>query len=365
MPISARLTRNILAMLMLITFAVLLYFTAPFNNEHRWKLPVRLALVVVACLVKGLDIALIGWDSNQARGAIEDIPPTVMAMAVTVFFASILLLIILPLSFFLVNYPPNSLRHKRTVHPDWLSKIAQASAREKNQEKHERRLEERRTLTRPQVTTTFDSIKDAGPLVDDSMVLVIGTRVVHPQRGPGVVSAIIEDDVKPYYIDFDNGEAHHYSKTSARKFRLYKLEANDELEAILKVGMRVVHPTRGHGVVLSVDHDDVRSKPYHVVYRNGEEHRYNIRSAHKLRVLSQGMKIIHPRRGCGMVVRIDSGDLRGRPYVVEFEETGEIHHYSTDSAVKLKVAEFEPDESSILLMKRHKSPRGRQTIAVC
>lgn len=354
-------------MLMLVSFAVVLYVTAPFNNEHRWKLPVRLALVVVACLVKGLDITLINWDnSNAVRSATEDLPSSVMAMAVIVFLASIALLIVLPVSFFIVNYPPSSLKHHRgtaVMNSEWLVKLAKQSG-EKNRDKHERRLEERMPMARPKVVTSFDNTRDAAALVDGTIVLTVGTRVSHPLRGPGVVSAIVEDDVKPYYIDFDNGEAHHYSKVSARKFRLYKLEANDALESILKIGMRVVHPTRGHGVVLEVNHDDVRSKPYRIAYKNGEEHCYNIQSAQKFRVLTEGMRIIHPRRGFGKIVKVDMADTRGKPYVVEYEESGQLHHYSCDSAVKLKVAEFEPDESSVLLIKRHKSPRGPRS-AVC
>ena len=51
--------------------------------------------------------------------------------------------------------------------------------------------------------------------------------------------------------------------------------------------------------------------------------------------LPEGSRLVHPTRGAGVVVRIDLTDRRGKPVIVEFE-SGEVHHYSIDSALKLK-----------------------------
>ena len=49
--------------------------------------------------------------------------------------------------------------------------------------------------------------------------LTVGMRVVHPVRGSGVVHAV-NDDEKPYVIDYGNGEQHHYSIESAMKLHV-------------------------------------------------------------------------------------------------------------------------------------------------
>ena len=58
------------------------------------------------------------------------------------------------------------------------------------------------------------------------------------------------------YIQFDNGERHHYTSKSLATGKIGRLDANGELElgkpltsANLKEGDRVKHHTRGPGVV--------------------------------------------------------------------------------------------------------------------
>ena len=49
-----------------------------------------------------------------------------------------------------------------------------------------------------------------------------------------------------------------------------------------------------------------------------------------------GCKVLHPTRGPGIIARIDTLDLRGKPIVVEYAND-EVHHYSVASAGKLRV----------------------------
>jgi hypothetical protein len=61
----------------------------------------------------------------------------------------------------------------------------------------------------------------AGSGPDEGVVLKVGMRIVHPERGAGVVSALVEDDAEPYAIVFDGGDVQRYSKMAARKLRLF------------------------------------------------------------------------------------------------------------------------------------------------
>jgi hypothetical protein len=54
------------------------------------------------------------------------------------------------------------------------------------------------------------------------------------------------------------------------------------------------------------------------------------------RPLAEGAKVVHGSRGQGVVVTIDVAEKRGKPVIVQFE-SGEVHHYSLQSAAKLKV----------------------------
>ncbi len=49
-----------------------------------------------------------------------------------------------------------------------------------------------------------------------------GTRIVHPVRGPGLVTMVVDDDPRdhPVHVLFDSGEEHHYTKQSACKLEV-------------------------------------------------------------------------------------------------------------------------------------------------
>ena len=118
--------------------------------------------------------------------------------------------------------------------------------------------------------------------------------------------------------------------------------ATIDSEMTLLAGNHIVHPTRGHGVIVAVIAQDQRGKPYHIRFDSGEEHHYSFESAAKLRVLVKGTRVIHPRRGGGHVSEVHSEDSRGKLYTVTFDN-GEVHQYSRTSATKLKVQDFEQD----------------------
>ena len=118
--------------------------------------------------------------------------------------------------------------------------------------------------------------------------------------------------------------------------------ATNDSEMTLLAGNHIVHPTRGHGVIVAVIAQDQRGKPYHIRFDSGEEHHYSFESAAKLRVLVKGTRVIHPRRGGGYVSEVHSEDSRGKLYTVTFDN-GEVHQYSRTSATKLKVQDFEQD----------------------
>jgi hypothetical protein len=132
----------------------------------------------------------------------------------------------------------------------------------------------------------------------------------------------------------------------------------EEEEARFEVGMRVAHPSRGQGVVVAILPDDERGKPYVVGFdlEPGQEHHYSLQSLAKLRVWTPGMRIIHPVRGFGVLISIDRQDVRDKAYTVQFDD-GQIHHYSQSSAAKLKVRDFEPDDESFAMLERHQSAK--------
>ena len=68
------------------------------------------------------------------------------------------------------------------------------------------------------------------------------------------------------------------------------------------------------------------------------------------------MRIIHPVRGFGVLISIDRQDVRDKAYTVQFDD-GQIHHYSQSSAAKLKVRDFEPDDESFAMLERHQSAK--------
>ena len=109
------------------------------------------------------------------------------------------------------------------------------------------------------------------------------------------------------------------------------------------VGTRVMHPIRGGGHVVKVDSDDPRGRPVHVSFDNGEHHQYTWSSAaQRLEQVEEQStpkadlviftRVVHPALGGGRVVKVDSKDPRGRPVHVMFDK-GEFHQYTLESAV--------------------------------
>ncbi len=52
--------------------------------------------------------------------------------------------------------------------------------------------------------------------------------------------------------------------------------------------MQVIHGTRGQGVVVTMDGNDIRGKPVVVQYENGDVHHYSLASANKLSIVQPG-----------------------------------------------------------------------------
>jgi hypothetical protein len=52
-----------------------------------------------------------------------------------------------------------------------------------------------------------------------------------------------------------------------------------------------MHPDRGHGLVIKIEANDARNKPFIVQYDNGEIHHYSIESVNKLRMVTLALKI--------------------------------------------------------------------------
>jgi hypothetical protein len=53
-----------------------------------------------------------------------------------------------------------------------------------------------------------------------------------------------------------------------------------------------------------------------------------------LPVIPEGSRVVHPTRGAGVVARIDEHDPRDEPFRVEYDNN-EVHHYSIGSLKKL------------------------------
>jgi hypothetical protein len=125
-------------------------------------------------------------------------------------------------------------------------------------------------------------------------------------------------------------------------------------------GSRMVHPTRGAGIVTDINLSDRRNKPFEVTYDTGEVHRYGTGSTLKLVSdvelrLVKGTRVIHPTRGSGVIATLDYDDSRHKPFVVQYDN-GEIHHYSVASATKLTRVD-ESDEP----VRRSRTPEEQPT----
>jgi len=88
----------------------------------RWKLPVRVALVVVSIASELLDMVLVVSDARVRDGQ-EALGSSVTGASMMVLACSVLLLVVLPASFFLVNYPPSFFTRKGRGRRDWLRKL--------------------------------------------------------------------------------------------------------------------------------------------------------------------------------------------------------------------------------------------------
>ena len=54
------------------------------------------------------------------------------------------------------------------------------------------------------------------------------------------------------------------------------------------------------------------------------------------RIMLPGMAVEHPSRGAGIVIEIDREDERGKPYKIKFDDA-EVHHYSEHSLGKMTI----------------------------
>ena len=66
--------------------------------------------------------------------------------------------------------------------------------------------------------------------------------------------------------------ADHLSTNAAIELRTAKLARDAEVYKVMSRGMKVIHPRRGPGVVIAIEPDDVREKPLHVEYEDGQVH---------------------------------------------------------------------------------------------
>ena len=106
--------------------------------------------------------------------------------------------------------------------------------------------------------------------------------------------------------------------------------ASAENEDAFAQGTRIVHPSRGLGVIYKIDRSDPRGKPYIVRYANMEQHHYSkAQVLDKLQVdtrhhtewpedlrtmFSPGMRIWHFLYGEGFTISID--ESRNAPYLL-------------------------------------------------
>ena len=69
-----------------------------------------------------------------------------------------------------------------------------------------------------------------------------------------------------------------------------------------------------------------------------------------------GSRVVHPTRGPGLVAQIDMNDPRGKPITIVFDSR-EVHHYSMASASKLKVIHSDEAAPAVdVAIKWHRRP---------
>ena len=112
-------------------------------------------------------------------------------------------------------------------------------------------------------------------------------RVRHLIRGVGAVETVDLREPKPFFIRFEIGETHRYSKDSVTKLKLLNEQPNypqvQEPLQELTVGVRVWHASRQGGFVQNVDELNPRGKPFQVCFDDGCLHRYSTSSVLKFR----------------------------------------------------------------------------------
>ena len=74
-------------------------------------------------------------------------------------------------------------------------------------------------------------------------------------------------------------------------------------------------------------HNDLRHKPYVIVFDDGSSDSLDQEQAVQWRILAQGMRVVHPRRGRGVISAVDRADPMGRPLCVKFD-IGNAHKYA-------------------------------------
>jgi hypothetical protein len=61
-------------------------------------------------------------------------------------------------------------------------------------------------------------------------------------------------------------------------------------EGLVHWYVQVIHGTRGRGVVVAMDGNDIRGKPVVIQYENGDVHHYSLASASKLTIVQPGSR---------------------------------------------------------------------------
>ncbi len=190
----------------------------------------------------------------------------------------------------------------------------------------------------------------------------VGEWMEHSRRGFCKIVDIDWSDQrdKPFIVMYRDGQVHHYSEVSLRKFtRGGRVELAEHMH----------HPTRGVGQIIDIDWENLRGKPFLVRFESGgETHHYStdflskFMRSHSDQPVEVGERMCHPKRGMGQVVNIDWSDPRQKPFEVRFDE---VHRYSMASLRKfthsLKPKDFLDD---LMASMSHFNERLQQAEAI-
>ena len=127
----------------------------------------RVALIVVSIASELLDMVLVVSDARVRDGQ-EALGSSVTGASMIVLACSVLLLVVLPASFFLVNYPPSFFTRKGRGRRDWLRKLW--LLKKKKGELDESEAEE--LVQKAKLRDAYD------------VSLALGTCIFHPVRSP-------------------------------------------------------------------------------------------------------------------------------------------------------------------------------------